>query len=315
MEKVNSKNEIDIKIDDFFGQVPSFKKFLQSQQIDPEEYKNNLKEYRKKGERFVRISSHLEKAEKQNIEELIKSCGGEKTLLENVFSLPLEKTISNLEIYQTGKIYGIDFGSIFVVEALNAKEGEKVLDICCAPGAKLLYIAEKVKIKEKGFIFGNDISLPRLNITKNMLKKYGYDSHVTLLNQNAKNLKNDSFECTFDKILVDVECTHDGSFKHVLKYIEPKEDRSKKIKKIEQKNDPKDDQKNSQNKQNQQKGDFGMLKPISKKEMKRRAQQLKVEKKNNWDISDFERNILNEEKIKNLNILQFDILINAISLV
>ena len=41
------------------------------------------------------------------------------------------------------------------------------MEVCCAPGAKLLYIADIMKSKSNEFkLFGLDINKNRLNITK-----------------------------------------------------------------------------------------------------------------------------------------------------
>ncbi len=137
------------------------------------------------------------------------------------------------------------------VEALDLSENDFVLDICCAPGAKLLYIAEKLSQFKNFQIYGNDISLHRLNTCRSLLNKYRKQDRVVLINQDATKLQLDLEEKP-NKILVDVECSHDGSFKHILKYIEPKSLKKKKILKINQK--------------------------ISNREKKRREKQKKVEK-------------------------------------
>ena len=95
-----------------------------------------------------------------------------------------------------------------------------------------------------GVVIGNDISLPRLQITKNLIKKYQKSPNIYLINEDARKLpekielsmlekskydriyrisdtpgKNQFIK--FDKVLVDVECSHDGSLKHMLKYFIP----------------------------------------------------------------------------------------------
>ena len=67
----------------------------------------------------------------------------------------------------------------------------------------------------------------------------------------------------FDKILADVECTHDGSFKHILKYIENQIRNEKPQNPKSNESDRKTDKK------------------ISKKEKKRREKQKKATQKSN----------------------------------
>ena len=100
-------------------------------------------------------------------------------------------------------------------------------------------------------MIGNDISLPRLKITKNLLKKYNQKGKIFLLNQDARQLpltyntaqfkkteleyiytydnSNPSKDTKITKVLVDVECSHDGSLKHMLKYFTSKQLKKKLI--------------------------------------------------------------------------------------
>jgi 16S rRNA C967 or C1407 C5-methylase (RsmB/RsmF family) len=205
--------------------------------------------------------------------------------------------------------------------------------------------------KPKGILIGNDISLQRLTITKNLLKKYSTskeNNNIILTQEDARQIpiqistktlyktkhdfiftykntnpqrkpkgnpemipkkskfKNDFLEnklsepILFSKILVDVECSHDGSFKHVLKYIFNKE--------IEVKD-----------KQVDLNGD------ISNKEKKRRMKQrlssqfsksnCVIGLGNCWSVEDFKERVLDFSRLESICQLQMDILENAISIV
>ena len=83
-----------------------------------------------------------------------------------------------------------------------------------------MFIADK---NQNGTILGNDLSEHRLNIAKSLKQKYHPKrENIKFLNKDACELKSEDFGISLDKALVDVECSHDGSFKHVLKYIFPK---------------------------------------------------------------------------------------------
>ena len=52
----------------------------------------------------------------------------------------------------------MELGSILTVHALNLDKNENVLEMCCSPGAKLLYISDIIKSKEgkgKGIVKKN----------------------------------------------------------------------------------------------------------------------------------------------------------------
>ena len=62
----------------------------------------------------------------------------------------------------------------------------------------------------------------RLNVARKLCKKYNLNN-VKLLQKDARLLTVNDFGFKFNKILVDVECSHDGSLKHILKYLSPRE--------------------------------------------------------------------------------------------
>lgn len=58
-----------------------------------------------------------------------------------------------------------------------------------------------------------------MNIAKSILWKNGQIENVIFLNKDGRNINPNDLPFKPNKILVDVECSHDGSFKHILKYI------------------------------------------------------------------------------------------------
>jgi len=84
--------------------------------------------------------------------------------------LPNETKINKNIYYEQGLLYGIDLSSSAAVISLNPLKNEKILDLCCSPGAKLMYISDKMG--NTGGIVGIDISQNRLNICKNLITKY-----------------------------------------------------------------------------------------------------------------------------------------------
>lgn len=107
----------------------------------------------------------------------------------------------------------MDASSAIPVLALKLKPDLSVVDICCAPGAKLLYLNDL--LNENSTITGVDISQDRLRVTKSLLKKYKARENINLICGNALNFQS---EQRFDRVLVDAECTHEGSIKHMNKF-------------------------------------------------------------------------------------------------
>lgn len=75
---------------------------------------------------------------------------------------------------------------------------------------KLSYIADL--LGKDGKVVGVDISQNRLNIARSLVEKYGVSDKVEFVLGDGT-----TYECKelFDKVLVDAECTHEGSLKHL----------------------------------------------------------------------------------------------------
>jgi 16S rRNA C967 or C1407 C5-methylase (RsmB/RsmF family) len=100
--------------------------------------------------------------------------------------MPVAHRIASTPSYISGKLYGIDISSAAAVVALDVQAGEHVLDLCCAPGAKLSMISDVLKYQEAklenngeegegpwtGSVTGVDISSSRLAACKTVAKKY-----------------------------------------------------------------------------------------------------------------------------------------------
>ena len=207
-----------------------------SQGIDPAQYRYFLLNYNEKHMRFFYFTK---KCRLDEVEAILQTeLTGAKLVFGRVYCLEPTIRISDLACYQSGKIFAMDLGSIIAILALNPLPGNAVLDCCCAPGGKLLLMAEKTLEQpvdassplqtqtstSESIIFANDLSEPRLNIAKSILSKYGYTNSIKFLNKDATTFHPSDFAGQrFDKVICDVECTHDGSFKHILKYIQKQE--------------------------------------------------------------------------------------------
>lgn len=237
MEKTNQIN----LIENFFRENTKYTTFLKENKINLETYITNLKNYETSGLRCIRINP-LKFSSNKTKENLKKLNFKEHSFFKDLMLISKNFKINGLEEYKKGLIYGIEASSAIVVKCMDPSPGETILDVCCSPGAKLLYIADEIlkksgfnfngknekkfenfKRKFEGDVIGNDINKKRLNISKNLCEKYGLDKVIKLVNLDATKLKKeDIFEKKdkeIDKILCDVECSHDGSLKHILKFI------------------------------------------------------------------------------------------------
>lgn len=175
-------------------------------------------------------------------EELVKELSMKQVngrlLPEDVYGDAIEvssvQDISETDVYREGLISVQDLSSQIAIKYfLEPLEGEKVLDVCAAPGGKTAYIAELVK--NEGEVVSVDISKTRLEILKDNLgrlnirnvgiveadaAKPGFlDKSMDILiskgsechtkASDKKGLKN--ITGYFDKILIDAPCSAFGT--------------------------------------------------------------------------------------------------------
>lgn len=105
------------------------------------------------------------------------------------------------ELSAQGKITYQSMTSMLAVQALEVKDGEKMLDLCAAPGGKSVYASELADIE----ITSCDIYEHRLELIKAYADRMKEKSINVMLNDATQ--YNDAFYCSFDKVLCDVPCS------------------------------------------------------------------------------------------------------------
>jgi len=111
--------------------------------------------------------------------------------------------INELELFIKGYFYIQDDASILVAEILNPKEGDRILDVCAAPGGKSTHIAQI--INDNGEIISRDITEEKINLINENIERLSINSIITEVFdatlEDVENIKK------FDKILIDAPCT------------------------------------------------------------------------------------------------------------
>lgn len=108
-----------------------------------------------------------------------------------------------------GLYYVQEPSAMSVAPELKVKGGEKVLDLCSAPGGKGTQLAQSMC--GEGIIFLNEINFSRAKILSSNVERLGIKNAVVTCASPEK-LAED-FEEYFDKILVDAPCSGEGMFK------------------------------------------------------------------------------------------------------
>ena len=89
------------------------------------------------------------------------------------------------------------------------KPGDKVLDLCAAPGGKSTQAASY--LQGEGLLVSNDFSASRVKALQKNIEVSGIDN-VLITNEDPKNLSKVYIEY-FDKIIVDAPCSGEGMFR------------------------------------------------------------------------------------------------------
>ena len=129
--------------------------------------------------------------------------------IENGFFYKDEVRPSAHPWYQAGVYYLQEPSAMTPANRLPVEPGERVLDLCAAPGGKSTELA--AKLKGEGLLVANDISLPRTRALLRNLELFGTEN-MFVLNEKPEKLAG-SFPCFFDKILVDAPCSGEGMFR------------------------------------------------------------------------------------------------------
>ncbi len=125
---------------------------------------------------------------------------------EQMLKLKQPGNITSLPGFDKGLFTVQDSSSSQVVRALEPQLGERILDLCAAPGTKTTQIAELTE--DKAEIFATDIDPVRLEKVKQNTQRLGLSSIILVDYAGLYNLVGQ--QGPFDAVLVDVPCSNTG---------------------------------------------------------------------------------------------------------
>lgn len=111
--------------------------------------------------------------------------------------------------HEAGVYYIQEPSAMAVVELLDPQPGDKVLDLCAAPGGKSSHIASR--LKGKGFLLSNEIHPSRAKILSQNMERMGVANGVTVSEDPSRLAE--VFPEFFDRIAVDAPCSGEGMFR------------------------------------------------------------------------------------------------------
>ena len=111
--------------------------------------------------------------------------------------------------HEAGLYYIQEPSAMAPAELLEVQPGERILDLCAAPGGKSTQIA--AKLGGKGLLICNEIHPVRAKILSENIERMGI-CNAMVTNETPKHLA-ELFSGYFDKILVDAPCSGEGMFR------------------------------------------------------------------------------------------------------
>ncbi|MEK4187444.1 RsmB/NOP family class I SAM-dependent RNA methyltransferase [Paenibacillus odorifer] len=111
--------------------------------------------------------------------------------------------------YHAGLYYIQEPSAMAPVELLDVQPGDRVLDLCAAPGGKSTQIS--AKLSGEGLLVTNDLHPERTKALAKNLELYGVRNGI-VLNESPDHIAA-AFPLYFDKILIDAPCSGEGMFR------------------------------------------------------------------------------------------------------
>ncbi|MEK5393467.1 RsmF rRNA methyltransferase first C-terminal domain-containing protein [Margalitia sp. FSL K6-0131] len=111
--------------------------------------------------------------------------------------------------HEVGLYYIQEPSAMAASEMVDPQPGEKVLDLCAAPGGKSTHMA--AKMKQQGLLLTNELYPARAKILSQNVERMGIKNAV--VTNEAPSKLAERFPNFFDRILVDAPCSGEGMFR------------------------------------------------------------------------------------------------------
>lgn len=109
-------------------------------------------------------------------------------------------------LFQSGAVYSQEPSAMLVGELASVSPGERVLDLCAAPGGKSTHLAGQ--LNQEGLLIANEINRKRARILSENIERAGLRNAV-VTSQAPEDFEAD-FQEFFDCVVVDAPCSGEG---------------------------------------------------------------------------------------------------------
>ena len=136
--------------------------------------------------------------------------------IDNGFFCDMSEGISKHPYYFAGLYYIQEASAMTPANRLPITPGDKILDMCAAPGGKATELG--AKLSGQGMLIANDISNSRAKALLKNLELFGL-GNICVTSENPQKLAT-IYPAYFDKILIDAPCSGEGMFRREPRMVE-----------------------------------------------------------------------------------------------
>ncbi len=138
----------------------------------------------------------------------------------HAWRLPTEASFAGSRLHLGGFVYAQEEAALWAGDLVGARPGERVADLCAAPGGKAAQIA--VAMEDRGTLVANDRKVGRLAALRRTLDRLGVTSAAVSCHDAARLPAPAGW---FDRVLADVPCSCEGTTRKPRARYLPTEDR------------------------------------------------------------------------------------------
>ena len=181
-------------------------KFLERMKLDLQtEYDSFISCYEDKPHIALRVNSLKTYADE--FRSTVDFCGDGVEWCNDAFYYDGKK--GNHPSSIAGLFYSQEPSAMIAAELMPVEKGDKILDLCAAPGGKSTQLA--AKMAGSGLLVSNEVVPNRAKILCENIERMGITNAV-VTNMYPEKMEN-LFEKFFDKIMVDAPCSGEGMFR------------------------------------------------------------------------------------------------------
>lgn len=176
--------------------------------LSKEDYAQFLADSEKNPYRGIRVNTL--KCSADQVLRHLPFVEGKTPFCDKGYYIPFDtKSIGDEPFHHAGAFYVQEPSASSAVTVLDVHKGERVLDLCAAPGGKSTQIA--AELEGTGLLWSNEYVKNRANILLSNIERMGISNAV------VSNCRPDTLcpalEGFFDKVLVDAPCSGEGMFR------------------------------------------------------------------------------------------------------